>query len=174
MDDVNKILLDENTSVRKQLAQLENKKQIVSKLKYDALNESFEVMRAENISLRKQLEVVKKDYKQLAEVLTEKQKEIEKLEAIKPTKKDDYKITDYKTKVEELLKTNIKLRDTISQLEQSTINKQGEKSGRKRKSDISDVDIQSMSKAGKSLRTISNETKLSINTIRDILKAVSK
>jgi len=48
------------------------------------------------------------------------------------------------------------------------------KSGRKRKNDILDRDIITMKEGGKSLRTIAKETKLSVNTIRAILKNVSK
>jgi hypothetical protein len=47
-------------------------------------------------------------------------------------------------------------------------------SGRKRKNGIADTEIVKLSGEGKSLRTISKETGLSINTIRGILKGVSK
>jgi predicted RNase H-like nuclease (RuvC/YqgF family) len=47
-------------------------------------------------------------------------------------------------------------------------------SGRKRKNGVADAEIIKLSGEGKSLRTISKETGLSVNTIRGILKGVSK
>jgi chromosome segregation ATPase len=175
MNDIN---LEALVDLQKQLKQLEDKKKSVAKDKYDAL-------KAEYDKNSKRLTAIEKDWRNLSEEL---QQANEKLTHKKQSAQHKKEIEELRWCIAESEAFNLEHKKTIAKLEKSlkeekaahnqTASKledsQNKKSGgRKRKSSLPDTDIVAMKKSGKSLRTISKETRLSVNTIQNILKSFS-
>lgn len=120
MDKVNPVmsaealLLDENMELKKQIQQLETKRQAVSKVKYDTLMGEYRKLQGEHVKTTKKMAAVENDFKKLSRELQETK---EKLLDMKPSKNSE-RIKALRGQLVEQEKVNNNLHDTIYKLEQ--------------------------------------------------------
>jgi hypothetical protein len=160
--------------LEKQLKEIERKSKVVALSKYNAVVESMENFRTQLISTQKDFLNLSKELQESKGIIggsdTFTKSEVDSLVKAIETEKEKGKQWErlYNQEKEKRNQTKIKLQEYQNKIDAIT------KTGRKRKNDIADLDVVSMKEEGKSLRDIAKETGLSINTIRDILKSVSK
>jgi ribosome-interacting GTPase 1 len=115
-------------------------------------------LRGSNWNIIYAVDCMKNNHK-LMMIIKDGYKKIDELEA---------EINSLKKANSEINKHNRTLTVKVAKLEQELESRPA--TGRKRNNDIEDTEIIRMSQQGMSLRTISKETELSVNTIRDILE----